>query len=64
MATQNTTITTGNARFSKIFADSSTDGVWSGNVLLDTISDQSLGILVPNATLSFAQAEYESGAVA
>ncbi len=64
MATQNTTITTGNARFSKIFADSSTDGVWSGNVLLDTISDQSLGILVPNATLSFAQAEYESGAMA
>ena len=64
MTTQNTTITTGNSRFSKIFADSSTDAVWSGNVLLDTISNQSLGILVPNATLTFAQAEYESGAMA
>jgi len=64
MTTQNTTITTGNPRFSKIFTDSATDGVWSGNVLLDSISSQSLGILVPNATLTFAQAEYESGGMA
>jgi len=64
MTTQATTITTGNARFSKIFSDASTDGVWSGNVLLDTVSNQSLGILIPGATLSFAQAEYESGAMA
>ncbi len=64
MTTQATTITTGNASFSKIFTDASTDGVWSGNVLLDTISNQSLGILIPNAVLSFAQAEYESGCMA
>lgn len=64
MTTQATVVTTGNNRFSKIFSDSATDGVWSGNVLLDTISQQSLGILIPNATLSFAQAEYESGCMA
>jgi hypothetical protein len=64
MTTQNTTITTGNPRFSKIFSDSSTDGVWSGNVLLDTISQQSLGILIPGATLSFVQPEYEAGGMA
>lgn len=64
MTTQATTITTGNSRFSKIFTDTATDGVWSGNVLLDTISSQSLGILIPGATLSFAQPEYESGAMA
>lgn len=49
---------------SKIFSDSSTDDVWSGNVLLDTIAQQSIGILIPNATLTFAQAEYASGAMA
>ena len=64
MTTQNTTLTVGNQRFSKIFTDTSTDAVWSGNVLLDTISQQSLGILIPRSTLSFAQAEYESGAMA
>ena len=49
---------------SKIFSDSSTDDVWSGNVLLDTIAQQSIGILIPNSTLTFAQAEYASGLMA
>ena len=49
---------------SKIFIDSSTDDVWSGNVLLDSIASQSIGILIPNSTLSFAQAEYAGGAMA
>ncbi|MCH1583948.1 MAG: hypothetical protein L7S62_02210 [Flavobacteriales bacterium] len=64
MTTQATSITTGNRQFSKIFTDSSTDGVWSGNVLTDTISTQSIGILIPNATLTFVQPEYESGLMA
>lgn len=64
MTTQNVSVTTGNASFSKIFQDSATDGVWSGNVLLDTISDQSIGILVPRATLSWVQPEYEGGLMA
>ena len=46
---------------SKVFTDSSTDDVWSGNVLTDSIAGQSIGILIPNATLTFAQAEYEAG---
>ena len=64
MTTQGVTVTTGNASMSKIFADTSTDDVWSGNVLTDTISNQSIGILQPNSTLTFAQAEYESGCMA
>ncbi len=64
MTTQATSITIGNQRFSKIFTDTSTDGVWSGNVLTDTISTQSIGILIPNATLNFVQPEYESGLMA
>ena len=64
MSTQATSITTGNPSMSKIFTDSSTDGVWSGNVLLDSIASQSIGILIPNSTLTFAQAEYEAGCMA
>lgn len=64
MTTQATSITTGNPSMSKIFTDSSTDGIWSGNVLTDSIAGQSIGILIPNSTLTFAQAEYEAGCMA
>lgn len=64
MTTQATSITTGNPSMSKIFTDTSTDDVWSGNVLTDTIAGQSIGILIPNSTLTFAQAEYEAGCMA
>ena len=64
MTTQATSITTGSPSMSKIFTDTSTDGVWSGNVLTDSIAGQSIGILIPNATLTFAQAEYEAGLMA
>ena len=64
MTTQGVTITAGNSSISKIFSDSATDGVWSGNVLLDTISSQSIGILQPNVTLEWVQPEYEAGCMA
>jgi len=64
MTTQGVTITTGNPSFSKIFSDTATDGVWSGNVLLDTIASQSIGILIPNSVLNWIQPEYESGCMA
>ena len=64
MSTQGVTITTGNASMSKIFEDTSTDGQWSGNVLNDSIAGQSIGILIPNSTLTMAQAEYEGGCMA
>ena len=37
---------------------------WDGNVLTDSISSQSIGILIPNATINYAQAEYEAGCMA
>lgn len=64
MTTQAVSITTGNPSMSKIFTDTATDRVWSGNVLTDTIAQQSIGILIPNATLTFAQAEYTAGCMA
>ena len=64
MTTQATSITTGNPSMSKIFTLSATDDVWSGNVLTDSIANQSIGILIPGASLTFAQAEYEAGCMA
>jgi hypothetical protein len=47
---------------SKIFNASTTDDQWS--VLTDTIASTNLGILIPNQTLTFAQAQYEAGLAA
>jgi hypothetical protein len=64
MSTQAVSIVAGNPAMSKIFNDTATDGVWSGNVLLDSISAQSMGILIPNATLNFVQPSYTGGCMA
>ena len=64
MTAQTVTITAGNPQISKIYTKSATDGVWSGNVLLDTISSQSIGILQPNVTMSYVQPEYAGGCMA
>jgi hypothetical protein len=45
---------------SKIFNLTCTDGQFDGNVLTDSISSQSLGLILPNATLTFAQGNYEA----
>jgi hypothetical protein len=64
MTTQETQVTVGNARMSKIFTLTATDNQFDGNVLTDSISSQSIGILIPNTPISYAAAEYESGAMA
>ena len=64
MSTQGTQVTVGNARMSKIFNLTATDGQWDGNVLTDSISSQSIGILIPNTPITYAAAEYEAGAMA
>ena len=64
MTTQAVSVTAGNGMMSKIFTLTATDGVWNGNVLTDSISSQSIGILIPNATINYAQAEYEAGCMA
>jgi hypothetical protein len=64
MSTQDVEITVCNSMMSKVFTANATQNQWSGNVLTDSIAGQSLGILIPNATLTFAQAGYNSGAMA
>jgi hypothetical protein len=64
MTTQAVSVTTGNPTMSKIFNLDATDGQWDGNVLTDSISSQSIGILIPNSVLNFAQANYEAGVMA
>ena len=64
MTTQGTQVTVGNQRMSKIFTLTATDGQWDGNVLTDSISSQSIGILIPNTPINYAAAEYEAGGMA
>ncbi|MGB2038177.1 MAG: hypothetical protein ACPHX8_06885 [Candidatus Poseidoniaceae archaeon] len=64
MTTQAVSVTAGNGSMSKIFTLDATDGQWDGNVLTDSISSQSIGILIPNTTLSYAQGSYEAGCMA
>ena len=63
MTTQAASITIGNGGMSKIFTSTVTDGQWS-TPLLDTISQVNIGILTPNTTYAWAQAEYASGVMA
>ena len=63
MTTQAVSITIGNASMSKIFTATVNDSQWS-LPLLDSISQQNLGILTPNAVYSWAQAEYAAGLMA
>jgi hypothetical protein len=61
---QDVQIIAGNPSMSKIFVDNSADGQWSGNVALDSISAQSIGILIPNSTLTYVQPQYAGGGMA
>ena len=61
---QDVQIIAGNPSMSKIFNDNAADGQWSGNVALDSISQQSIGILIPNSTLTYVQPQYAGGAMA
>lgn len=50
---------------SKIFTNAAaTDGQWTANTLTDSIAGQQIGILIPNAPLSWGQLEYEAGVCA
>jgi len=64
MTTQACTAIVGNSRMSKSFADTSTDGVWDGNIMLDTIGNNPLGILIPGVTIDKICVQYAAGACA
>ena len=61
MTTQAVTATIGGPTFSKIWIDTATDDKWDGNVGLDTLSSQSLGILIPGALINNVCATYTAG---
>ena len=62
MTTQECTVIAGNPMMSKIYTKgAATDDSWSGNVLEDTFSAQSIGILQPNSVITWVQPTYASG---
>jgi len=52
MTTQACTAVVGNSRMSKQFAVTATDGVWDGNIMIDTVGSNPLGILIPGTTIN------------
>jgi len=50
-----------NPRIGKIFSATATDDQWDGNTLLDTISNQQIGILMPNTTINRVECQYTGG---
>ena len=64
MTTQAVTATVGNNMMSKTFADTATDGQWDGNIMLDTLGNNPLGILMGGTTINRVCVQYAAGACA
>ena len=64
MTTQATTAIVGNAMMSKSFSDTSTDGQWDGNILLDDLGSNPLGLLMSGTTINHVCVTYAAGACA
>lgn len=61
MTTQDIQATVSNPRMGKIFSKSSTDDQWDGNTLTDSLSQQQIGILMPNTNINRVQLQYTGG---
>jgi len=61
MTDQTVQTTISNPSMGKIFTKSATDQQWDGNTLLDSLSNQQLGILMPNTTVNRVQLQYAGG---
>ena len=64
MTTQAITAIVGNNRMSKSFSDTATDGQYDGNILLDDLGGNPLGILMPGTTIDHVCVVYTAGACA
>lgn len=61
MTDQTVQATLSNARMGKIFTKSAQDDSWDGNTMLDSLSNQQVGILMPNTTINRVQFQYTAG---
>ena len=64
MTTQAITAIVGNSRMSKSFSDTATDGQWDGNIMLDDLGNNPLGILMPGVAINHVCVVYTAGACA
>ena len=64
MTTQAVTAIVGNNSMSKSFSDTATDGQWDGNILLDDLGANPMGILMPGTTINHVAVVYTAGACA
>ena len=64
MTTQTALATVGNGSMSKVFVKSATDDTWDGNIMVDTLGSNPLGILMPGVTIDHVCVTYTAGACA
>ena len=62
MTTQAISAVVGSGTFSRTFADTATDGQWTGNILTDTVAETNLGLVMPNQMIDHVQVNYAGGA--
>jgi hypothetical protein len=61
MTTQTVVANVGNAGMMRSYTDSATDGIFSTNIMLDSISSQPLGILQPSSRIDRVNVLYTAG---
>jgi hypothetical protein len=61
MSVQNVSAIVGNKKMARSFTDSSTDGVWDGNLLLSQNSSQNIGLEMSGVMVDFVQVQYTAG---
>ena len=61
MSTQAVTAIVGNSRMSKGFSVTATDGQWDGNIMVDDIGSNPIGILIPGTTIDKVCVQYTAG---
>ena len=64
MTTQAVVASVGNNMMSKTFSDTATDGQWDGNIMLDDLGNNPLGILMGGVTVNRVCVQYAGGACA
>ena len=64
MTTQAVTAIVGNSRMSKAFSVTSTDAQWDGNIMVDDIGGNPIGILIPGTTIDKVCVQYAAGGAA
>jgi hypothetical protein len=61
LSTQSVKATVGNGQYARTYSDTATDGQWTGNVLLDDLASNNLGLTQAGQAVTHLPVQYEGG---